>query len=85
MREMSDLSLSESDRILSVFSSLCTCFGSVSLVSMRWCSGLLVFTFFSLYINQIRTRMGSRPGLRRPYKVQVDPWFANLIRYQTKQ
>lgn len=84
MREMSDLSLSETDGILSVLSGLCTCFGSVSLVSMR-CSGLLVFTFSSLYINQIRTRMGSRPGLRRPDKVQVDPCFANLIRYQTKQ
>lgn len=84
MREMPDLSLSETDGTLSVFSGLCTCFGSVSLVSMR-CSGLLVFTFASLYVNQIRTGMGGRPGLRRPDKVQVDPWSANLIRYQTKQ
>lgn len=84
MREMPDLSLSETDRTLSVFSRLCTCFSSVSLVSMR-CSDLLVFTFSSLYVNQIRTGMGGRPGLRRPDKAQVDPWFANLIRYQTKQ
>lgn len=84
MREMPDLSLSGTDGTLSVFSGLCTCFGSVSLVSMR-CPGLLVFTFSSLYVNQIRTRIGGRPGLRRPDKVQVDPWFANLIRYQTKQ
>lgn len=84
MREMPAVSLPETDGILSVFSGLCTCFSSVSLVSMR-CSGLLVFTFSSLYINQIRTGMGSRPDLRRPDEVQVDLWFADLIQYQTKQ
>lgn len=84
MREMPDLSLSETDGTLSVFSGLCTCFGSMSLVSMQ-CPGLLVFTFSSLYVHQIRTGMGSRPGLRRPDKVQVDSQFASLIRYQTKQ
>lgn len=71
MREMPDLSLSETDGTLSVFSRLCTCFGSMSLVSMQ-CPDLLVFTFSSLYVHQIRTGMGSRPGLRRPDKVQVD-------------